>query len=230
MTFPITFGLPQVLLLLVALVGLFLLFTAFTRRRYTERYEDEKASLYARRRHRGVRWGRGISGVILIALALSLLWAVVTVQTYLGLTGETRVAHVHATRISNTQHQMSVELTLFDNNGHTASDNTYLIQGDEWMVQGNILKFPAWLNIVGLHSGYKLTRLEGRYDDINLENKGPHTAVALNGGDDNFYSTAHAQQSWMTPFVDAYGNAAIQAPGSYDVFVTQDALITKPTS
>jgi hypothetical protein len=213
MTFPITFSLPQIVLLLIVLIGVFLLITAFTRYRY-----------------KGVRWGRGISGLILIVLALSLLWAVVTVQTYLGLTGETKVAHVHATKIANTQHQMSVELTLFDNNGHVTSDNTYLIQGDEWMVQGNILKFPAWLNILGLHSGYKLTRLEGRYDDIDMENKGPHTAIALNGGDDNFYSTAHAQQSWMTPIVDAYGNAAIQTTGSYDVLVTQDALITKPTS
>ena len=110
-----------------------------------------------------------------------------------------------------------------------ASDNTYLIQGDEWIVQGDIIKFPAWLNIVGLHAGYKLTRLEGRYDDINLENTASHTAIPLNGGDDNFFHTTYVHKQWFAPFVDAtYGNAVFQAPGSYDVFATQDALIARP--
>jgi hypothetical protein len=37
--------------------------------------------------------------------------------------------------------------------------------------------------LVGLHAGYTLTRLEGRFDDIALENTARHTAFALNGGD-----------------------------------------------
>jgi hypothetical protein len=125
---------------------------------------------------------------------------------------------------------MSVELTLYDSNGHATSDNTYLLQGDEWILQGDIIKFPSWLNVVGLHSGYKLTRLEGRYDKIDLENSAQHTAIALNGGDDNFFKTMNAQRSWFAWFVDAaYGNAVFQAPGAFDVFATQDALIARPT-
>ena len=81
------------------------------------------------------------------------------------------------------------------------------------------------------HSYYKLTRLEGRFDDINLERSSPHSAIALNGGDDNLFKTAYTQQSWFGWFVDAaYGNAVFQSPGNYDVFATQDALIARPTT
>jgi len=130
---------------------------------------------------------------------------------------------------ANAPHELNVELILYDSNGHATSDKTYLLRGDQWMVQGDIIKFPAWVNFLGLHSGYKLTRLEGRYVNIDLENTAPHTAMALNGGDDNFFQTAYTQKAWFSWFVDAsYGNAVYQAPGSFDVFATQDALIARP--
>ena len=235
MTIPIQIGLPQLILFILGLVGLGLLISSgmsLAGRRYDD-FEDE-ARKFSRpryyRHHRRFRWGRGISGIVLLLIAISLLWLTFLVQSYLGLTGEIKVAHVRATAITNVPHEMSVELTLYDNHGHSTSDNTYLLQGDEWMVQGDIVKFPAWVNFVGLHSGYKLTRLEGRYDDIKLENTAPHTAIELNGGDDNFFKTAHTQRSWFSWFVDAsYGNAVFQAPGTFDVFATQDALIARPT-
>jgi hypothetical protein len=77
-------------------------------------------------------------------LAISLLWLTFLVQSYLGLTGEIKVAHIRATPIANVDHQMSVEILLYNGTGHVTSDNTYLLQGDEWMMQGDIMKFPAW--------------------------------------------------------------------------------------
>lgn len=234
MNIPFQVGWPQVLLIIIGLVGLWLFITAgvglLSPR--SSMSEDEK-EYYARRGYlplRRFRVIRGLSGVVLLAVAISLLWVTFIVQSYLGLTGEIKVAHIHAAPIANVAHEMSVELILYDGNGHTTSDNTYLLQGDEWMLQGDIVKFPAWLNVIGLHAGYKLTRLEGRYDDINLENSAHHTAIALNGGDDNFFKTTYAHKSWFGPFVDAaYGNAVFQTKGSFDVFATQDALIARPT-
>ncbi len=230
MTFPISLGWPQFFLLLIALLGIVLLATAFRRRRRIETFTDEQGVIRERRRHRGIGWGRAMSGIVLVAVALSLLWAVVALQTYLGLTHEIKVAHIRATQVTNVPHEMFVELTQYDGNNHATSTGTFQVQGDEWMVQGNIIKLASWLNIVGLHSGYKLTRLEGRYDDIKLEDTAPHTAVALNGGDDNFFQTMRAQRGWIAPFVDAsYGNAVFQTAGSFDIFATQDALIARPT-
>lgn len=234
MNIPFQIGWPQVLLIIIGLVGLWSFITAgvglLSPR--SSMGEDEKER-YARTGYlprRGFRVIRGLGGIVLLAVAISLLWATFLVQSYLGLTGEIKVAHIHATPIANVAHEMGVEVILYDGKGHAISDKLYLLQGDEWMLQGDVVKFPAWLNVIGLHAGYKLTRLEGRYDDINLENSAHHTAIALNGGDDNFFKTTYAYRSWFGPFVDAeYGNAVFQTTGSFDVFATQDALIARPT-
>jgi hypothetical protein len=217
MNFPIDIGWPQFFLLLIALLGLGILYKAFSKPKPVIK---------------PTRPGIGISilSLLLIMFALLLLWATFTVQTYLGLTGEVKVAHIHASAVANAAHQISVELTLYDGNNHTTSDTTYLLQGDQWMLQGDILKIVSWLDILGLHSGYKLTRLEGRYNDINLEENAHHTAIALNGGDDTFFKIAYTQRSWLHPFIDAaYGNAVFQTTGSFDIFATQDALIARQT-
>lgn len=233
MNIPIQIGWPQVILILIGFAGLGLFITAGLDLLYPVRFLGEEEKERYRTGHlprRRFRVWRGLSGILLLAVAISLLWITFLVQSYLGLTGEIKVAHIRATPITNVAHQMSVEVMLYDQSGHITSDNTYLIQGDEWMVQGDIIKFPAWLNVVGLHAGYKLTRLEGRYDDISLENTARHTAVPLNGGDDTFFQTTYIHKQWFAPFVDAaYGNAVFQAPGSFDVYATQDALIARPT-
>ncbi len=234
MNIPIQIGWPQVILLIIGLVGLGLFISAGMSIFGPGRFLSEEAKERYRRTgyvpRRRFKFWRGLSGIVLLAVAISLLWVTFLVQSYLGLTGEIKVAHIRATTIANVAHQMSVEVMLYDQQGHVTSDNTYLIQGDEWMMQGDIIKFPAWLGVVGLHAGDKLTRLEGRYDDIHLESTAPHTAVALNGGDDTFFQTTYMHKQWFAPFVDAaYGNAVFQAPGSFDVFATQDALIARPT-
>jgi hypothetical protein len=238
MNIPIQFGLPQVILFVVALVGLVLLISMITGIIIGEEIEQaEDASedarvrgqrKYIRRRH--VRAGRGTTGILLLLIAISLLWATFLVQSYLGLTGDIKVAVVRATSIKNLPHIMSVEMILYDKDGHQISDNTYGIMGDEWELQGDIIKFPSWLNVVGLHSGYKLTRLEGRYDDPNLERNNKHSVIVLNGGDDNFFKTAQTQ-TWLSPFVEAsYGNAVILPSDgkTYEVLVSQTGLYALP--
>ena len=235
MTIPITFGWPQVILFIIGLVGLVLLISMITGLIFgevIEREEDEQENArrprkYARRRR--LKAGRGLSGIVLLLIAVALLWATSLVQTYLGLTGDIHVARVRATSFTNLPHIMSVEVMLFDKDGHQASDNTYEEMGDEWELQGDIVKFPTWLNILGLHSGYKLTRLEGRYDDPNLERNNKHSVIVLNGGDDTFFKTAQTQ-TWLAPLVEAtYGNAVIlPANGTYDVLVSQTGLFAEP--
>jgi hypothetical protein len=235
MNIPITIGWLQLLLLLIAVIGLGLLISSFMglrgghRERY-ERYKDEEGRYYHHRHRRHFGWGRGLGGIVLLAVALSLLWAAVAVQTYVGLTSDIHVARVHATSVANLPHQMFVELTLYDKDGNQTSDKTYLVQGDEWELRGDMIKFPTWLNVLGLHSGYKLTRLEGSFDDPNLEANSKHTVIVLNGGDDNFFKTVQ-EWPWASPVIEAaYGSGVLLAADgkTYDVFVSQTGLYAKP--
>ncbi len=237
MNIPVILGLPQIILLVVAFIGIVLLISAGASlvrgevRRYEYKDEGYEARKFGtRRRYHRFRWGRALLGIILIVLAFSILWLTFVIQTYVGLTGNIKVARVHATAIANVPHEMSVELILYDQSGKQTSDQTYLVNGDEWMLQGDIIKFPTWLNILGLHSGYKLTRLEGRYDDPHLEANAKHTVVTLNGGDDGFFKTVQ-EQAWVSPIVQAaYGNAVFLAADgkTYDVYVSQTGLFALP--
>ena len=222
-TFPIDFGIPQVITLLVGLCGLILLLWVVMGLARGKRDKDGI-------RHRRFFWGRALSGTILLLVAISLLYLALLLQTYLSLTDNILVAHVNATTLSNVSNYMVVDLTLFDDHGNKLSENSYGVCGNEWMLQADIVRLPDWLNLLGLHSGYKLTRLEGRYDDPNLERHAEHTVVVLNGGDDSFFTTAH-QGGWLSSFVQAtYGSSAFDGAGSFNVFISQDALNIQQTA
>ncbi len=117
MTIPIQIGLPQLILFILGLVGLGLLISSgmsLAGRRYDDFEDEEEARKFGRpryyRHHRRFRWGRGISGIVLLLIAISLLWLTFLVQTYLGLTGDIKVARVHAASVANVPHMMSVDL------------------------------------------------------------------------------------------------------------------------
>src|SRR5215472_8928798 len=112
MNIPFQFGWPQLILLLIGLVGLWLFITAGLGLLSPGSFlsEDEKERYYRTglRPHRRFRVTRGLSGIVLLAVAVSLLWVTFLVQSYIGLTGEIKVAHIRATAIANVPHQMSV--------------------------------------------------------------------------------------------------------------------------
>lgn len=231
MNTPISIGWPQLILLVLVIVGVGLLISSVVGV-FGRRDEDDER-LYSGRKYRARRRFKlrhGIGGLVLLGAVVSLIWVAISVQAYLGLTGEIQVAQVRATQIDGQPHMMSVEVILYDKDGNQSSDKTYLMQGDEWILQGDIIKFPSWMNIVGIHSGYKLTRLEGRFDDIDMERNSKHSVIELNGGDDNFFKTVQ-QQAWVSPVIEAaYGNAVFLAPDGkmYNVFVSQTGLLAKP--
>lgn len=237
MNVPFVLGPSQIILLVLGLIGLGLLISSLMslralgrRRPYDEEDEAYWRKFGRRYYRRRVKWERGVGGLVLLVVAICLLWLATLMQTYLGLTSDIRVAQVRATPIANLPHVMSVDLTLYDKDGHMTSDNTYAVAGDEWMLQGDIIKFPDWANILGLHSGYKLTRLEGRFDDPNLERNSKHTVIVLNGGDDQFFQTVQ-EQAWTSPFVQAaYGSGVFLAPDgkTYNVSVSQTGLLAEP--
>src|ERR1700751_5105970 len=87
MNVPITLGLPQIILLVIAVIGLGMLISSLMSVVIVrpEKYRDEDG-YYAYRRRPHVKAFRGIGGILLLVFSVSLLWAIFAVQTYLGLT------------------------------------------------------------------------------------------------------------------------------------------------
>ncbi len=226
-TIPFDFGIPQFVILLIGLAGLGLLI--FVGVESTRGRRDK----FGVRRRRFRPW-HATGGAIMLLVAVSLLYLAILLQSYFGLTSEILVARVRATSLANAPNFMSVELTLYDQHGNTTDHEIDGVCGNRWLLQGDIVRFPGWANILGLHTGYKITRLEGQYDDPQKESTWYHTVVPLNGGDDNFFQTLQHQGGWLHPIVEAaYGNAIIlPADGNtYNIYVSQTGLTTKgPTT
>ena len=136
---------------------------------------------------------------------------------------------------------MIVEVILYDQNGSQVSDTPYQVLGDRWRLEGNILAFKPWMNLVGIHSGYKVTGLSGEFENRTLENYAYNDpmfhnndgefkkAMEINGGTGDFFKTVY-KQAWSSPFIDsAYGNEVVEpADGmTYTIYASQDALKAK---
>lgn len=209
MTFPYQIGGLQLVLVCVAFIAICVLLQSFKTRRFSP--------------------ANSLVSLAVAAVTLALLYGSLTIQAYVSLTSDVLVAHVQESVVSNMAlPTMSVSLTLYDQTGHPSAEKTYLIAGNEWMLQGNIVKVSSVLNFVGLHSGYKLTRLEGRFDDPSRERHATHTVVELNGGDDGFFRVSYGLNAFIAPFIDAeYGNGVIAGLGSFNVYVSQSGLWAK---
>ncbi|MFC9996302.1 hypothetical protein [Nocardia sp. NPDC127526] len=211
MVFPVTFGWIQVLLVVLAVAAVALLVTAIFK---------------ARKVGFKVLAGRGAGAISLILVAVVILWVTTLLQTFLGLTGEVKAAHIVATPVAGQEHMMDVELTLFGDKEHDEQHLKYQIQGDMWVLQANIVELEPWVNALGFNSGYKITRIYGqRLDGVATT----QNHIFLNGGDGEFFDDMK-KETWFTkPFVrSAYGNAVIATPGTYDVFISRDAIKTRP--
>jgi hypothetical protein len=210
MSYPVDFGVLQAGSILAIIVGVALLVSA----------------LFALRR-RGPRAliARGAGGVLLLAAAALVLWIATLVQTYLGLTGEVRAAHVVVAPVSGAEHQLEVQLTLFYTDGGTTERSTHRVEGDMWVLQAQLVELEPWVNALGFHSGYKVSRLYGqRLDGVATA----QNHIFLNGGDRDFFEDMSENRWFTSPFVrSAYGNAVIATPGEYDVFISRDAIKTR---
>ncbi|MFE7801747.1 hypothetical protein [Nocardia sp. NPDC057440] len=212
MKFPVDLGIVQIGLMLLILVALALLISAL---------------VMVRRVGLRVLLGRGAAGLCLLLVAVVLLWVATLIQTYLGLSGEVKAAHVVVSPVAGQEHRLDVELTLYGDDEHGEKHDKYRIEGDLWVLQANIVELEPWVNALGFHSGFKVTRLYGqRLDGIATS----QNQIFVNGDDQDFFADMQKGRWWTEPFVrSAYGNAAIGTPGEFDVYISRDAIKPRPT-
>jgi hypothetical protein len=87
----------------------------------------------------------------------------------------------------------------------------FLIRGDQWMVEGDILKWENWLQLVGLENRYRLTRLRGRYIQVEAEKRETPTIYGLVERENHPLWTLLYEYGHRLPFVStAYGSAVFQ--------------------
>jgi hypothetical protein len=127
-----------------------------------------------------------------------------------------------------------MQLTLLGDRAALYETNLFELEGDQWAIEGNVLKWSDWLSLFGLRAHYKLTRVCGRYLDAQQQRDSTASVVALSD------ETSDKMWSWLfrrgeaLPLVHAvYGNSIYTYPDAsriFNLYVTTDGFMVEPES
>jgi hypothetical protein len=156
--------------------------------------------------------------LLVIATSAALIFLSAFIQSYTAFTHRKLVAMVHCTPVEGTKDEMVLWLMTFEA-PTVGSLSHHRLRGQEWAIDGHILKWNDWLNFIGRHTLYKLTRVRGRYLRAEDESSRPATAYSLVENEND------AQWRWLyeygtrLPFVTAvYGNTVFTFPSKTKIF------------
>ncbi|MCK4646454.1 MAG: hypothetical protein KAU46_09390 [Candidatus Aminicenantes bacterium] len=150
-------------------------------------------------------------------------------RAYQAFTYEQLVAEV-ITQESKEPNTSLVTLLQYSSDVPPSSDE-FLIKGDQWMLEGDILKWDNWLNFLGLHTRYRLTRLRGRYIQAEDEKKKETTLFSLVKDENHPLWRYLYKKSYRLPFVSTvYGNASYQVSGKdkhFLIYVSTSGFVVR---
>jgi len=133
-------------------------------------------------------------------------------RAYQAFTYEEPVARI-VTQAGEPGAKNILTLTQFGPNKSKTS-RQFSISGDQWMLEGDILRWPNWLNFLGWHTRYRLTRLRGRYLEAKDEISKEATVYPLVENEDHPFWRYLYRFGHKSPFVSTvYGNSVFQTSG-----------------
>jgi hypothetical protein len=169
-------------------------------------------------------------------LVLILLWTSIFgmlcffgffLRTYHAFTYEKPVAEIVVEPLAGPG-TVRVTLTEFD----PPSKRQFLVKGDQWMVEGDILKWESWLNFCGLENRYRLTRLRGRYARVEAEVRETPTIYALVQEESHPLWRLLYEYGHRMPLVStAYGSAVFQIADKdrrYVISLSSAGFVARP--
>jgi len=166
---------------------------------------------------------KALASVCVFTLGLFLLMLVLFARTYEVFTMEEPIARIQCVPVEGLDYNMILRFVPLEG-GKEGTPRLFRLNGDQWAVGGHILQWHPWLNMLGLHTGYRITRIEGRYLKAEDASSVPRTIYDL--GDSRTQRIWH----WLyrhhedIPLVKAvYGNTAYTFPEKDQTFVVMVA-------
>lgn len=134
---------------------------------------------------------------------------------------EEKVAVVEVQPIDKQKCNLIIEEFLGDDKSNYYR---FEVTGDQWVLEGDILKWEDYVGFFGLRTRYRLNRVRGRYIKTDEEVATPPSVHSLIEDEEDFLWNILYDVGQQLPFVNTvYGNAAYQMsdkPKRFDVFVT----------
>ncbi len=169
------------------------------------------------------------TSAVLLSVGVAASGLLMTLRGYRAFTKRTHVAELQCIEL-NPGH-LRVYYVPIEGDGVRGATETYDLDGDQFTVGGDVLRFRPWLTFLGVTTIYKVNRIEGRWNKAADANAHKATAFDIGGGEGS---------SWLNLYRDgtrgplkyaiagAHGGAVSQLPDRravYDLFVTDDGYI-----
>ncbi len=153
--------------------------------------------------------------IFLVSVIFILLFLLL--QTFTKFYYEEKIGEVYA--IENNGKINISFIDLKNNKKHT-----FNINGDQWVIEGEIIVFDKWFRWLGVKSYYKIVRFSGRF----LEPKEEVTKYYEINPKSDFWEFILKNFDHL-PFIDtAYGISAFQYPGyKYEIYISDIGFIIR---
>lgn len=117
-------------------------------------------------------WLRGTSGIIILALVISLAFVAMDFLSYKQWEKNQPIATLNFVKLSPQYFKVS----LVDADG---IEKSFELTGDMWQLDARLLKWHSSLARIGMLPGYRLDRLSGRYVSLEDETNLPRSVYSL---------------------------------------------------
>ena len=169
---------------------------------------------------------RFLGGCSLIMVGVLLLGAGANLYTYQRLVKEQWVGIISVQKIDKTADVFTVVFK------RSSGVETYELGGDQWRLDSKILKWKGIASLLGFDTVFRLDRISGRYQDIDVAMKKRVRMYSLSGLEGiDLWRWAHEHTEWV-PWIDAiYGNGVympLKDGAQYEVQVGLTGLIARP--
>lgn len=168
---------------------------------------------------------RTLVGLLVLALGGLVGALAAGVHGYRALTHEEVAARITVKPTGKQRFDATVRLP----DGRTA---TYAVAGDEIYVDAHILKWKPYANWIGLHTGYELDRVAGRYHSVKDEQTAERTVHALSRERLVDLYSLRRRHAFLSPLLDAeYGSASfvpVTKPAELELRVSTTGLLLRP--
>ena len=164
-------------------------------------------------------------GVAVVAIGIGTLGLAGGLRTYQVFTRETLIARVHCTALTEPR-----RFLLRYQPVHGAPQE-YALRGDQWAIDGEVLKWHPRLMLLGVQTLQKPTRISGRYTDVRDQTAHRPTAHELNGGVDWTWRMLHVLGRYWPGVEAVYGSSAyvpVDPSTRYGVYATPTGYLIKP--
>jgi len=150
-------------------------------------------------------------------------------RSYHAFTYEKPVAEIRIHPLEDDKLSQITLIQFLPQHGQTTQQ--FFLRGDQWMIEGDVIKWDPWLNFMGLHTRYRLTRLRGRYVSTMEEVQAKKTIYSLVEQENHPFWQYLYQYGHRLPFVSTvYGNAVFQVSReerNYLIYVGRSCFIVR---